>query len=340
MSVLVSEIVERKLYPRQLHLAEGKVVLELSKLDRKHLEAGFYLPQMPATDENELVFVNLDELDFDIVPAHQPAGFIFHLGRCGSTVTAKMLNTLENVQVISEARVLHAVIRAQMYLPLKDSNERRKKLMDLFCLLGESVNCKTIFKMASWEIRYRNEYTQLYPDVKSCLIVRNILEIMVALLGSPPRRYRRSRIRAQVEMEKKQGKSDFLEYLTNTFGDEVDYFKEQPYVDFIGNALKFILNEVKNSGGTFLIIDHLDIASRVPADLCALFGITPDKLQIQLMQDQARYNSKSKKREQKYIDDSYRKAVEATPEARRWCENTLQPLLDEIISKNTLLNGQ
>jgi len=335
MITCVSEIVERKLYPRILRFNGGEVLLELSTLDKKLLESGFYLPKLPPVKESELFFVNLDALKFDVMPLHQPAGFIFHLGRCGSTATVKMLNSLENYQVISEAMILHLLATAQKYKPIDDRLERRKKLVDLFCLLGDSENSKTIFKLASWEVRLCDEYSKLYPEVNRCLIVRDIQEIMVAMLKDPPLRLRRSRTRKLLEEERSKGRASLLSSLTVTFGTEIDYFSNQPYVDFIGHAIKGLLDDVKNSTDPYLIIDHRDIVRRVPTDLCELFGITPDKQQINIMRQQASYNSKSKDLNERYNDDSSRKAAEATPETRRWCESILQPMLDDIVRKNT-----
>lgn len=316
-------------------------MLVLSTLSERLLDAGFYLPGPSQTKESELVLVKLDDLELDIKPVHQPAGFVFHLGRCGSTATVNMLNSLEQYQVISEAKVFHVLAKALMYKPIPGSLERRKKLMDLFCLLGEAKNCKTIFKFASWEGRLRNDYSTLYPDVNCCLIVRNMLEIMVAVLNDPPGRFKRSRIRAQIELERSQGIDEFHQYLINAFGSHMDFFAEQDYVDFVGSGLQGMLSDVQNTTSPYLVIDHRDIIKRVPTDLCEYFGIKPDEQQIQVMQQRAGYNAKSMNRNERYADDSARKAVEATPETRKWCENTLQPLLEHIISKNfKLLNEQ
>lgn len=334
MTLLISELVERRLYPRKLRFDKGEVLLELSTLRDEQLDAGFYLPKPSAIDENELVLANLDDLELDILPTYHPAGFIFHLGRCGSTVTVKMLNSLQQYQVISESIVFHGLSKAQMYKPMDDQLERRKKLMDLFCLLGEARNCKTIFKMSSWEVQLRNEYSQLYPDVKCCLIVRSMLEIMVALLQDPPGRLRRRLMRAVLERERSLGNNEDPQLLFNSFDPRLDYFAEQDYVDFIGKALQCMLNDVQDSEAPYLVIDHRDIVERVPTDLCPYFGINPDEQQIQAMQQRAGYNAKSMNKNERYADDSARKAEEATPETRRWCENTLQPLLDEIISNN------
>jgi len=327
----VSEIVERKLYPSKLRFADGEVFLELSNFDRKLLDTGFYLPKLPAKRESELVYVKLDDLQFDVIPAYLPAGFIYHLGRCGSTVTVKMLNSLENYQVISEATIFHEFNSAQMYKPIDSGLERRKKLVDLFCLLGESENCKTVFKMASWEVRVMDEYSKLYPEVKSCLIVRNILEIMVAVLKDPPSRLRRNHMRRLLEQERSEGGDVFFRYLAVTFGTEIDYFLDQTFVDFIAGALQTLLKDAKNTTSPFLVIDHRDIVKRVPTELCALFGIKADKQQIQMMQQRASYNSKSRNQKKDYTDDSDRKTIEATPEIRAWCDNVLQPLLEDIL---------
>lgn len=338
MSQLISELVERRLYPRKLRFDKGEVLLELSTLSTEQLDAGFYLPGLSTVKEGDLVLVNLDELEFDMMPVHQPAGFIFHLGRCGSTATVKMLNSLAHYQVISEAAVLHTLVKAQMYKPDGNSLERRRKLVDLFCLLGEAKDSRTIFKFASWEVRLKNVYSKLYPDVKCCLIVRNMLEIMVTVLNDPPKRFKRRSIRAMLDRERSIGNDGLFQYLINTFGPGVDYLADQDFVDFIGGALQDMLNDVQSAAKPYLVINHRDIARQVPTKLCAYFSIKPDEHQIQVMQQLAGYNAKSNSPGHQYVDDSERKSAEATPETRRWCENKLQPLLDNIIACNASLD--
>lgn len=335
----VSELVAHRLYPRRLRSDQNKVLLELATLTQKELEAGFYIPVLPEVAESDLVYADLDDLVFDAEPVYQPAGYIFHLGRCGSTATVNMLNSLDQYQVISEAVVFHDLAMAQLCKPIDDELNRRRKLIDLFCLLNESEKKRTIIKCASWEVRLWDEYTRLYPGVRSCLIVRNMLEIMVALLKSPPDRLRRNKMRARLNKAQAEGRDDLKQLIDQLFGPELDYLAEQDYVDFIGNALQTALNQILAYSGECLVIDHKEIDQRVPSDLCSYFGILPSEQQIETMRQSAGYDAKSdilnkKSQNETYIDDSERKAVEATPETRRWCENTLQPLLDSIISKN------
>src|SRR5262245_14392800 len=46
--------------------------------------------------------------------AKRPTGFIFHMGRCGSTLIAQLLASLESTVVISEAQPIDAVLRADV----------------------------------------------------------------------------------------------------------------------------------------------------------------------------------------------------------------------------------
>ncbi len=335
MGLRISEIVERGLYPVKLGFNEGKTILELTRLSNEQFDTGFYSFQLEKAADSETVYVDLDAMQIDVMPRFQPAGYIYHLGRCGSTVTVNMLNALEQCQVIAEPSIFPDLITADIFNTNGDFFERRKKITILFCLLGERNNRKTIFKMASWEVRQRNAHFQLYPEVKSCLIVRNVLEIMVTIIQTPPLRFQRNQIRSRIRKEASQHIDDLLRTTAEKFGNAMDYIKEQPYVDFIGASMQGILRDVLGSTTPYLILDHKDVMKRVPTDLCAYFDIHPDKKQSQAMQRCARYHSKVEDKNERYIDDSARKFTEATPEIRRWCENTLQPMLEEIISKNS-----
>src|SRR5258706_11514250 len=51
-------------------------------------------------------------------PTWTPAGFIFHMSRCGSTLISQLLSSLSNSTVISEASVVDTVLHSNFRHPV------------------------------------------------------------------------------------------------------------------------------------------------------------------------------------------------------------------------------
>jgi hypothetical protein len=118
-------------------------------------------------------------MDGQIITAPlEPAGFIFHLSRCGSTLVSGCLAESDNTCVLSESPLLTELM-------LDDSlNEKIKQhLLPQFIHMQAMTSPgrrKIIIKWNAWDIFFWSQIRALYPRVPVLFLVRNPVEILAS----------------------------------------------------------------------------------------------------------------------------------------------------------------
>lgn len=107
-----------------------------------------------------------------------PAGFIFHLSRCGSTLVSGCLAELNNTCVLSESPLLTELL-------LDDSLDEKTKQYLLPQLIHlQSITTpgrhNIIIKWNAWDIFFWPLIRSLYPQVPVLFLVRNPVEILAS----------------------------------------------------------------------------------------------------------------------------------------------------------------
>ena len=107
-----------------------------------------------------------------------PAGFIFHLSRCGSTLVSGCLAELDNTCVLSESPLLTELL-------LDDSLDEKTKqhlLPQFIHLQGVTSPARhnIIIKWNAWDIFFWPLIRSLYPRVPVLFLVRNPVEILAS----------------------------------------------------------------------------------------------------------------------------------------------------------------
>lgn len=108
----------------------------------------------------------------------QPAGFIFHLSRCGSTLIIGCLSELDSTCVLSESPVLTGVL-------LDKTLDEATRQQYLRCLIDLQAGVfrdrhNIVIKWNAWDIFQWNLIRAIYPQVPCIFLVRNPLEIIAS----------------------------------------------------------------------------------------------------------------------------------------------------------------
>lgn len=111
------------------------------------------------------------------VPSAEPAGFIFHLSRCGSTLLSGCLSELEDAAVISESPVLTEVM-LDPALSLPEKRAHIARLMDLNASLFPGR--RVVVKWNAWDVFQWDLLHGLYPTVPVVALVRDPVEILAS----------------------------------------------------------------------------------------------------------------------------------------------------------------
>lgn len=117
-------------------------------------------------------------LSAPIVKPRLPAGFIFHLSRCGSTLVSGCLAELDNTCVLSESQLLTEVLLDFSLTPA----EKQQLLPQLLSLQGNLFpdRDKIIVKWNAWDLLNGSIIRAAFPQVPLVLLIRNPVEILAS----------------------------------------------------------------------------------------------------------------------------------------------------------------
>jgi hypothetical protein len=116
-------------------------------------------------------------------PSVRPAGFIFHMSRCGSTLLSQMLAALPQNVVLSEAGPIDDVLRGHFGAPQITDEQRVQWLQWLVAALGRQRHPeeKHLFiKFDCWHVMLLPLIQRAFPDVPWMYLYREPVEVMAS----------------------------------------------------------------------------------------------------------------------------------------------------------------
>ncbi len=163
------------LHPTGLYLA-------VRPIDPSELRDPFMqetIARVPAQDG--LVHVARDRLGHE--PASSaPAGVIFHVARCGSTLISQSLKQLD-VVVYSEPQPVNELLAPPHRWPRADIVAALRSLGAAF---ARHARRRYVLKLSSWNTLYCDIVAEAFPETPWILSIRDPLEVGVSLLTTPP----------------------------------------------------------------------------------------------------------------------------------------------------------
>ena len=123
----------------------------------------------------------LDALD-DRAPAALPAGLIFHMSRCGSTLVAQMLSRMASTVVLSEAQPIDALIR--LHRRSGDAGEtafaqRLRALIAALCGTA-SAGSRVFVKLHAWHVLSLPLLLRALPGVPWLFLFRDPADVLAS----------------------------------------------------------------------------------------------------------------------------------------------------------------
>ena len=134
------------------------------------------------------VVTDLDVLETpDLYPdALSPAGFIFHVGRCGSTLLAKVLSSLDRHIVIKEAEPVQQLLGVEYEEVFKNTRQAYfRSLLNIYGHRRLPVQERFFVKFSSNHVKRLEMVRRLYPGVPWLFLYRNPYEIIPTSLEGP-----------------------------------------------------------------------------------------------------------------------------------------------------------
>lgn len=117
------------------------------------------------------------DIQAQVVKSITPAGFIFHLSRCGSTLISGCLSELDTTCVFSESPVLTEILLDQTL-----GEAAQQYLQQLINLQASAFPSRphVVIKWNAWDIFRWDLIHKIYPQVPSIFLVRNPVEILAS----------------------------------------------------------------------------------------------------------------------------------------------------------------
>ncbi len=119
-------------------------------------------------------------------PGLEPAGLIFHMSRCGSTLMTQMLAGLDEALVLSEPPVIDRILRSRTVCPQISEDEIVRWVRWMASALGQPRHAgqtRFVVKLDAWAILQWPLIRRAFPHTPCIFLYRDPSEVMVSHLG-------------------------------------------------------------------------------------------------------------------------------------------------------------
>jgi hypothetical protein len=214
----------------------------------------------------------------DDEPSLEPAGMIFHLSRCGSTLVSRLLGTLLGVVILAEPAPLNAL------LSLEPERVDDATLAGYVQLLVRALGRwrhgderHLVLKCTSWNIRRRAVLAAAFPDTPWIWVQRDPAHVVASLLANPPGWL---------------GRQAALPAAAQVFGIDPGAAAAMTRPEFAARALGAMLESAATDPGRRLCIDHADLPAAIWQRVASHFALEIDTAAIERMTEASRFYSK------------------------------------------------
>lgn len=247
-------------------------------------------------------------------PALPPLLSIWHLTRCGSTLTARMLSCIKALQVADEPGALVDICGA--YWAMVPEPDRQAALDVALRSLGQPLCSEARHLVVKQSLRSCGEpdlFARLHPDMQRLLLIRDPLEILVSNLRGKPgwlklRDVAWSPLLSGLGLAAQSRLSD-AEFIAHC----------------LGRAFAMLADKVEQDPAGWLIVDYPELPHAVISRLLPRLGITPSEAELAAMAEVTRLQAWNRHGRQLFSDDRAGKQAAATPEIQALCDRFLRP---------------
>lgn len=207
--------------------------------------------------------------------AVKPAGFIFHLSRCGSTLISGCLSELETTCVFSESSLL-----TELLLDGSLSSTEQRLCLRAFINLQATAfpdRQQMIIKWNAWDIFRWDVIRAVYPEVPVIFLIRNPLEVLASHHRSAGR-----------HMSGDPTLANYHPVFSSCANTDAQLEKRMQVLHAILCAMQDFYPE--QSGR---LIDYQQLSAGIVTTLVQFFGINIDEIDARKIQARMQFHSKN-----------------------------------------------
>lgn len=251
------------------------------------------------------------------VTRSDPAGLIFQMSRCGSTVLSQMLKAIDGVIVFSEPPPVDAIVRA----PESGMNVEQEQHVDwlrkIVHALGTPAKRAYLLKLDCWHAVDLPLFRRAFPSVPWIFVYRDPVEVLASHAAEPSEWTDRNYLKA------------------DRFGFDPAAIPPAALSEYRTHLLAGILRRVLECRE---LEGHLVNYSQLPdwgwTTLPRMFGLNPTAQEIAAMQEVAIQDAK--RSAFGFMPDSERKRASASQELQALSQTHLLPLYRELEARRLL----
>ena len=116
-------------------------------------------------------------------PGSAPAGLIFHVGRCGSTLVSQLLKEPGELVVYAEPQPVNEILQPPQPWPRQQLVGALRSLAAAF---ARHARRPYVLKLTSWNTLYAGIVAEAFPHSPWVFCLRDPVEVCVSLLQRPP----------------------------------------------------------------------------------------------------------------------------------------------------------
>lgn len=241
-----------------------------------------------------------------------PAGFIFHLSRCGSTLLTGCLSELSNACVLSESQLLTEILLDKT-LNNEDKVRFLPRLIHLQGCLYPGRD-KIVVKWNAWDSFNWPLLYALYPKVPAVFVVRNPLEILAShqslagrhMSGDP------SLTRLHAVFSRSTHEQGVLDFRTNV----------------LKRLMETMLNAIFSTNEKIMLVDYSQLTETKIFTLASFCGLSVNEQGNFNVRARMRFHSKDRQR--LFQSDSKQKEQMFDVYERKKIQQELDPIYQQF----------
>lgn len=249
-------------------------------------------------------------------PELRPAGLIFHMTRCGSTLIARMLAALRQNVVLSEPGPIDDILRIPGRRPDLAADDLERSLRAMVAALGRRRRAEErdlFIKLAGWHVLQLPLFRRAFPNVPWVFVYRAPIEVLTPMAQRFP-----------LEIEPA---------LLGLTWPQVGAMSCARYcAQILEQICRAAIAHYASVGGG-LLIEHRQLPEAACGELLDHFGLRYDAGELARLRETARFDAKQPER--RYLDDGNEKRRQATDEIRDLAATLLAPLYAQLDALRT-----
>ena len=242
----------------------------------------------------------------------KPAGLIFHMSRCGSTLVAQMLAASDANVVVSEAPPIDAVVRLDRGAAGLDAAGHAALLRAMvlaFAQIRSGGERRCFTKLDSWHIFAAPLFRAAFPDTPWMFLYRDPTEVMVSQMN-------------------RRGLQTLPDHVpASFFGLATPELVAEDYVARVLAAICAAAASAHEQGGG-LLVNYDDLPQALAGRILPHFGVAAASEELAVMDAAARRDAKHP--EHGFAPDSPAKQAAAAPAIRAAVRRHLAEVYDRL----------